>query len=146
MCDIITLWNSEHIPCRDGLYFSNGTIFDISIKMYPPLLTRGEPFIIDKSDVDFSELASIGETFRLELSKGGAMVLGEGGYGSEGFFAHLNSKNELQWVFFSEECNPFISAVENENGDVIIKSSAEYFVFVNIAQPQNMFLLPGASS
>jgi hypothetical protein len=120
MCDIITLWNSNHIPIRDGLYCPNGTIFDISIKYNPsPHLTRGEPFITDKNDVDFSKLASIGEIFRLEFSNGGVIVLGEGGYGSEGFFAHLDSKNELQWVFYSETCNPFISAVEDENGHVI---------------------------
>ena len=142
MNDFITLWNSGRIPIHDGIYFPDGVVFDISIRYYPsPTIIRREPFTIDWRSIDASWLTSVGETFCLDLFEFGKISLGEGAFGSEGFFAYFNSKNELQWVCYSECCNPFVMAEDNGNGHVIIDSSADYRIAFDVANPQDMYIL-----
>lgn len=140
--DILTLWTNGQLPIKDAIYFSDGTVFNLSIISYPsPKIIRHSPFILHINNINMEYITSIGETFRLNLFEKGVLVLGEGSYGSEGFFAHLNSKDDLLWVLYSEKCNPFISAVDSGTGRVIIESSAEYLVSIDVEKPQDILVI-----
>ncbi|MDR0356588.1 MAG: hypothetical protein LBJ64_12765 [Deltaproteobacteria bacterium] len=142
MNDFLTLWNDGHIPIFDGLYFPDGTIFDLRLRCCPsPRIIRGQPFVVDWRNVDSSRLTSLTETFCLDLLEFGKMSLGEGSYGSEGFFAYYNGKNELQWACYSEFSNPFITAEYKGDGQAIVESSADYRINVDVLRPQDMHIL-----
>ncbi|PWU30902.1 hypothetical protein DK254_10800 [Pseudomonas sp. RW407] len=140
MKNIIELWSNEELPIKDGVYFSNGKSFSISILAYPA------PHICSRGWFDFEEyfkgnqeeVTSIDVTKRVVLKGGACCYVGEGSYGSEGFIAYENNHKLLEWVVYSESSNPFIDIKEGGANALVAESSAGFKIKISISNPEEM--------
>ncbi|EAM8245442.1 hypothetical protein CLL99_003417, partial [Salmonella enterica subsp. enterica serovar Thompson] len=67
--------------------------------------------------------------------------VGEGSYGSEGFVAYLDENKNLVWVLYSEESNPFINVSEYIPDIIIVESSSNIRLKININNPMDLELV-----
>ncbi len=139
---IVKLWNDETLPIKDGLYFPDGRSLFLSIACAPtPVVTTGDWFDVSEfHDKNKDELAHIDTFKEVPLSSGGILCIGGGSYGSEGFIAHLDSQKHLIWALYAERSNPFIHASENDDGTVIVESSAGFKLKIDPADPGRLHL------
>lgn len=139
---ISDLWESEVLPIKDGIYFSDGRSFDVKMELFPNLVVEvGDQFNLSRFYAqNKDEVTSIDCLKVLQLSDGGSCCVGEGAYGSEGFIARLGKNESLMWAMSFEKSNPFIDIFESDDGCVIVKSSAGYSLIINLSNPVNIGL------
>jgi hypothetical protein len=137
MSTITSLWAAGRLPIHDGLYTAAGEQYNVRINPAKP----GGIEILDKFDLDAflksdpDWLTTIDITGEVELRAGaGWLCRGEGSYGSEGFFAHLNQDKNLVWVVYLEESNPFVDITVAGNV-ATFTSSSDIRISVDIARP-----------
>ncbi|WP_017347054.1 hypothetical protein [Pantoea sp. A4] len=140
---ISMLWDQEKLPIKDGIYFSNGTSIAYSVESYPKKkLTKGSEFDFEmfyKDNKD--EVTSFDEIVNIKLPNGFHCSAGEGSFGSEGFIAYISDENELQWVIYLEELNPFIKITNTSDEIIIAESSADIRLKIDVNNPLNMELV-----
>lgn len=113
MNDITTLWTSDRLPIKDGLYFADGRSY--AVEVTDSGLRIGEQFDLAELLAEDPEwLTSIDITSEIPVP-GGYACAGEGSWGSEGFFARLGEDHSLIWVCYLSEDNPF--------GELTVKAS-----------------------
>jgi len=142
MKNIIQLWEDGLLPIKDAIYFSNGKSFLCKIVPYPT------PCIEKNGDFDFSafyeenkdEVTDIDKFREVKLANNCYCCIGEGSYGSEGFIAYLDGNKKLVWVLYSEESNPFINVSEYMADIVIVESSSNIRLRININNPVDLEL------
>ncbi|CTW30168.1 hypothetical protein [Escherichia coli] len=142
MKNIIQLWEDDLLPIKDAIYFSNGKSFLCKIKPYPT------PCIEKNGEFDFSsfyeknkdEVTDIDKFREFKLANNCYCCIGEGSYGSEGFIAYLDEDKNLVWVLYSEESNPFINITEYTSDIIIVESSSNIRLRININNPVDLEL------
>ncbi|MFQ0971360.1 MULTISPECIES: hypothetical protein [Gilliamella] len=142
MTKILALWNKQTLPIKDGIYFSTGESISLSTQFYPQLLIKkGKPFNLNLFlDKDPDNITNIDITKKITITNGNQCFLGEGSYGSEGFIAYLTPKDDLKWVIYFETSNPFINATELPNHFLIVESSADFKIVIELNNPINLIL------
>jgi hypothetical protein len=111
---ISALWRKEQVPIEDGLFLADGAAYEVDV--VNGRLRIGAPFDLDSLlAADPTWVASIIVTREVPIPDG-LLCAGEGSYGSEGFFARLDTNRNLVWVVHFQESNPFteISVHGNE--------------------------------
>ncbi|MHA8111788.1 hypothetical protein ACX122_01425 [Kosakonia cowanii] len=142
MKNIIQLWEDGLLPIKNAIYFSNGKSFLCEIRPYPT------PYIEKNGEFDFSafyeedkdEVTDIDKFREIKLANNCYCCIGEGSYGSEGFIAYLDENKKLVWVLYSEESNPFINVYEYMPGIIIVESSSNIRLRININNPVDLEL------
>ncbi|ANO87882.1 hypothetical protein KV337_004988 [Escherichia coli] len=142
MKNIIQLWEDGLLPIKDAIYFSNGESFLCKITSYPT------PCIEKNGEFDFSafyeknkdEVTDIDKSREVKLANNCYCCIGEGSYGSEGFIAYLDENKNLVWVLYSEESNPFINITEYTSDIIIVESSSNIRLRININNPVDLEL------
>ncbi|ECX5102165.1 hypothetical protein F6H62_21880 [Salmonella enterica] len=143
MKNIIQLWEDNLLPIKDAIYFSNGRSFLCKIMDYPTL------HIERNGEFDFSafyeknkdEVTDIDKFREIKLVNNCYCCVGEGSYGSEGFVAYLDENKNLVWVLYSEESNPFINVSEYIPDIIIVESSSNIRLKININNPMDLELV-----
>ncbi len=143
MKNIIQLWEDNLLPIKDAIYFSNGRSFLCKIMDYPTL------HIERNGEFDFSafyeknkdEVPDIDKFREIKLANNCYFCVGEGSYGSEGFVAYLDENKNLVWVLYSEESNPFINVSEYIPDIIIVESSSNIRLKININNPMDLELV-----
>ncbi|EJI3495537.1 hypothetical protein NEU90_002889 [Salmonella enterica] len=143
MKNIIQLWEDNLLPIKDAIYFSNGRSFLCKIMDYPTL------HIERNGEFDFSaffeknkdEVTDIDKFREIKLANNCYCCVGEGSYGSEGFVAYLDENKNLVWVLYSEESNPFINVSEYIPDIIIVESSSNIRLKININNPMDLELV-----
>ncbi|EII6507552.1 hypothetical protein LHT27_004519 [Salmonella enterica subsp. enterica serovar Kentucky] len=143
MKNIIQLWEDNLLPIKDAIYFSNGRSFLCKIMDYPTL------HIERNGEFDFSafyeknkdEVTDIDKFREIKLANNRYCCVGEGSYGSEGFVAYLDENKNLVWVLYSEESNPFINVSEYIPDIIIVESSSNIRLKININNPMDLELV-----
>lgn len=140
---IVDLWKNETLPVKDAVYFSSGESFSLKITSYPlPNIQRNGWFDLHYFYENNKEEVTDIDVFKVvELSNGNYCCVGEGSYGSEGFIAYLDSNKDLVWVIYSESSNPFINAIEDYSGNIVVESSAKIKLKININDPVSLELV-----
>ncbi len=143
MKNIIQLWEDNLLPIKDAIYFSNGRSFLCKIMDYPTL------HIERNGEFDFSafyeknkdEVTDIDKFREIKLANNCYCCVGECSYGSEGFVAYLDENKNLVWVLYSEESNPFINVSEYIPDIIIVESSSNIRLKININNPMDLELV-----
>jgi hypothetical protein len=110
---VVELWGKEQLPGWDGLYRAGGLSrvarFDPEV---PGGLELGPEFdLVAQLEADPDWLSTILGTTKKEIPDGsGHLAYGECANGSEGYFARLDTDENLVWVVHFENSNPFIEA------------------------------------
>lgn len=138
MSTLERLWNAGRLPIKDGLYTSSGDDYSVQVNdAIPGGLEILEKFDLDsmlRADPDW--LTSIDITREVEIEgRNGRLLAGEGSHGSEGFFARVDGRNNLKWVIYLEESNPFIdiNIIDNK---ATFHSSSGVAITVDIDRPE----------
>ena len=142
MSTLEKLWSTGRLPIRDGLYTSSGDAYSVQISdMAPGGLEILEKFDLDSMvEADPDWLTSIDITREMEIDGGTCRLLaGEGSHGSEGFFARVDSCNNLKWVVYLEESNPFVD-INISGNKAIFCSSSGVVIAVDIDRPERGIL------
>jgi hypothetical protein len=140
MSTITSLWAEETLPIRDGLYAASGESY--SLRLNPAVPCGAEitgTFDLDaflESDPDWLTTIDITGKTALPNDSGslGSLVYGEGSHGSEGFFGRLDKDQNLAWVLYLEESNPFVKVTVNGQ-TATFTSSSDIAISVNIDHP-----------
>ncbi|MEE4486002.1 hypothetical protein V2T44_24020 [Serratia ficaria] len=140
---IVELWKNGELPIKNALYFADGRAELIDIISYP------NPKLLKLGSFDFhgfyernkDEITTIDIIKKIQLSDGGYLCIGEGSYGSEGFIACLDRKEDLIWVVYSENSNPFVSATIFGDSTVVIESSAGFRLEIDTENPEGMVVI-----
>lgn len=140
---ISELWSQGLLPIKEAIYFSDGKAFSYKITSYPlPDIEKGESFdFVDFYNKNKDEVTCVDIMMNIRLSNGCYCCVGEGSYGSEGFIAYLDECNILIWVIYSEASNPFFNVVECGGNTVIVESTANVKIRINIYNPMNLELI-----
>jgi hypothetical protein len=103
------LWQEYGLPAADGLYFPDGTAFEVRVTPEEPAGLRiGGAFDIEQLLSEEPDLISYVDGLTAhELPTGDVLWAGEGSYGSDGFFGRVTPDRSLVWAVFLEEVNPF---------------------------------------
>jgi hypothetical protein len=145
MSGIQKLWEQNYLPTKSGLYYQNGSAIEIVVRYYPqPTLKKGAEFDGDEFIKKYceDEVTTVDSTKELVLlNNKGRIAIGEGSYGSEGFIAYVDDSGSLNWVFYFEESNPIIQAVEFVEGYLHVTSSAGVYMGIPIDDPYRIKLL-----
>ncbi len=119
-------WKSRMCPIVNGIMFGNGKIVELEadkfegITLHPQIqrITSIETFVLEHGDywTSLDELCG----FDL-LSRNLRITGGEGGFGGDGFVALSHSSDDqLIWIAFFEDSNPFIQVSTNNDESVVI--------------------------
>jgi hypothetical protein len=137
---IVELWKNGELPIKNALYFVDGRagLIDIIFYPYPKLLKLGDFDFNDFYEKNKNETTTIDIVKKIQLSDVGYLCIGEGSYGSEGFIACLDSKEDLIWVVYFENSNPFVSATILGDLTVVIESSAGFRLKIDTKKPERM--------
>lgn len=107
--DIISdCWHKEKLPIIDGLVRSDGSFYKIEVDCgCRPVEMDYQPTAFDISCKNYYQYCSsiLGLTSIMHL--GITYYCGEGSHGSDGFIIAINSDSKVEWLFFSQEANPF---------------------------------------
>jgi hypothetical protein len=132
--DIISqLWDKEKLPIINGLVKEDGSFYDIEIGEYCyPVKNDYKPKKIDLSLKNylecFSHIYILQQLTHFEIT----YYCGEGSHGSDGWLLALDSNNELKWLFFSQEANPFEKLwIENNEIHVMNNLNIEWIFPIN---------------
>jgi len=139
MNPIISLWENETLPIKDGLYFADGRSYEAIINSTTAAgYEIANPINLDLFIEEDSECISSFDTTKIVQlpGKNGFLCCGEGSFGSEGFFAHLASNKSLLWVFYFEYSNPFVEIQLAEEGEANFLTSNGTSLKVKIANPE----------
>ncbi|MGW1681201.1 hypothetical protein [Saccharopolyspora sp. NPDC002376] len=135
MNTISDLWGAEQLPIRDGLYMVAGESYVLRVDAEVP-----EGFqVLEEFDLgewlraNPDELTWVYVTHTIKIDSG-YLCCGEGSYGSEGFFARLDTSERLVWAVYLEESNPFVEISIDDNR-AIFKSSSGITVTVDLEDP-----------
>lgn len=138
MNTLLKLWHARRLPIRDGLYTSSGDAYSVQLNDAAP----GGVEILDNFDLDSvlsadpDWVTSIDITREVEIKGGvGRLLAGEGSHGSEGFFARIDDDNDLKWVVYLEESNPFVDIAVDGNRATFYSSSG-VSITVDIDRPE----------
>lgn len=140
---VIELWKNETLPVKDAIYFSNGAAFLLEITSYPiPTLQKGNSFDLNELyKNNENEITHIDIFKEIKLSNGFFCCVGEASYGTEGFIACLDTNKNLIWVIYSETSNPFINIIEYRTGNILVESSANFKLRIDVIDPMNIELV-----
>lgn len=132
------LWEKEELPIVNAILFPDGRGIYFYIDMYELTITKGEEFDLNEFiSQDTDNVSPIGPLCRL-ATDGGMCRAGEASYGSEGFIAYLNHNNEIVWILFSENSNPFDELRESAPGKIIASSTFGYDLYIDLKNPLDM--------
>ncbi|OCG10929.1 hypothetical protein A9G09_11555 [Gilliamella sp. wkB292] len=143
MTKIVELWHKQQLPIKDGIYFASGQSIALDAVFFPQLSIHvGEKFdlnVILNNDAD--NLTDIDIFDKIILANGDQCIIGEGSYGSEGFIAYLSANQDLIWVIYFEKSNPFIKVLPLTNQSIMVESSANFQLIIELANPVNLKLI-----
>jgi hypothetical protein len=131
---IARLWLAENLPIRDGLYRADGSARAVRADASAPGgLALLEPFDLDAwLSANPGDCTMIDTTSVVPLPDGtGHLCCGEGSHGSEGFFARTDGLDDLVWVVYLEDSNPFLRAVF-DGQDATIRSTNGLSITVDL--------------
>jgi hypothetical protein len=133
------LWKREELPCIDAIFFPNGKALRIHIDLPQSTIDIGDEFNSNEFILqDIENVSSIGLACEILMGNGFKCYAGEGSFGSDGFIACLNNKDDIAWIFFSEWSNPFDELEEISPGKVRATSTANFSLLIDIENPLNM--------
>jgi hypothetical protein len=129
------LWKQGELPIHSGVYLADGRAWSVAVDAASPGgLKVLEPFDVDEflaNDPEF--VTSFVVSKLVELPEGaGHLWCGEGSWGSEGLFGRTTPQNELVWVVYLEESNPFVD-IEIDGGMARFRSSSGVMVSVDVS-------------
>jgi hypothetical protein len=142
MSVIAGLWQEQKLPVNDGLYFIEGRSLRILLEF------DGNPNIQDMEEFDLGafymddpgRVTRIYQTKVERLKNGQHFGCGCGAFGADGWFALLDSDQNLLWVAFFEELNPF-HAFTVAHDTVIVRSTSDVKIKVDLRNPMNMEII-----
>jgi len=107
--DIISdSWHKEELPIIDGLIKSDSSFYEIEVDDdCRPIEMNYQPLFFDISRKNYYEYCSSVLGFTSITHLGITYYCGDGSHGSDGFLLAINSDNKIEWLFFSQEANPF---------------------------------------
>lgn len=137
------LWKDGRCPLISGILYADGTVKILNPKQ-----------VVEYNDVPeysgtttIQELSKLGEIYYTHIYKHKYIEItelelkvyyGEGSWGSEGFIAVCDSKQDsLQWIAFFEYSNPIIN-VEHVNGKIYAYSNLGHKWVFDIRHPENV--------
>ncbi len=128
----------EQLPIRDALYIHDGRSYSASLdrRKSHGIEITGQFNLNDllREDPDF--LADIMTTRKVATSpQPGFLCCGEGSHGSDGFFARLDSNENLIWVAFFEDSNPFHQVSQHQE-QATFTSTSGVTVTVHMDEPE----------
>jgi hypothetical protein len=126
---IADLWREEQVPIEDGLFLADGTAYAVGV--VDGRLCVGAAMDLDAmlaADPDW--VASIIINREVPIP-GGLLCSGEGSYGSEGFFARLDTDRNLVWVVHFQYSNPF-TEIDVHGAEATFTSTSGVSVTVNL--------------
>lgn len=109
---ITVLWSNQRLPTRNGIYFANGSAFDVMLtESHPRTLALGDELDLDAiMDAHPDELTTIDIRARHAVPELNWVICAGGGkYNSEGFFACLDAEENLRWVVYLEDSSPMVN-------------------------------------
>jgi hypothetical protein len=131
---IVALWEAGNLPIKDGVYFADGRSYAVN------LATDGL-VVVEEFDLgrwlerDPEWVTTVGITHEATLpDSAGILCVGDGSWGSEGFFGRLDAAHRLVWVCYLEEANPFVAVALDGNSATFV-STAEIRLNVDIDAP-----------
>ncbi|WP_411122213.1 hypothetical protein [Streptomyces sp. x-19] len=131
------LWADYCLPDVDGLYFSDGRSYEVSLDADATNGMRfGDSFDLEAvlaEDPDW--VTDIGKNRSVPLADGGFLWGGEGvSHGSYGFCGRLRADNTLVWALFFEESNPF-TEIQVSGSTAVFRSTSGVSITVDIEDP-----------
>jgi hypothetical protein len=132
-----SLWLQGCVPAATGMYGADGTARVVEVDGASLSFFRlGAQFDLRSLVAsDPTEVAEVDESTRMELLRGlGYVCCGEGAHGSEGYFARIDQSDNLVWVVFMRNSNPF-ERIEFSGSKVKIINNLGNFVLLDLADP-----------
>jgi hypothetical protein len=131
------LWADYQLPELDGLHFSDGRSYEISLDADAASGMRfGGSFDLEEvlaEDPDW--VTDIGRNRSVPLADGGFLWGGEGvSHGSYGFCGRLHADHTLVWVLFFEDSNPFTD-IRVSGNTAVFQSTSGISITVDIDDP-----------
>ncbi|MBV9561793.1 MAG: hypothetical protein JOY90_15300 [Bradyrhizobium sp.] len=105
MTEIVRLWRESRLPIKDGVYFADGRSY--AVDAVHGRLSVVEQFELAEMLAEDADWVTKIHVTRQVVAPGGFACAGEGSWGSEGFFGRLNADEQLVWVCYLSEGNPF---------------------------------------
>ncbi|MFF5176039.1 hypothetical protein ACFY3U_25905 [Micromonospora sp. NPDC000089] len=137
MNHVLELWRQACVPGISGLYRADGSARHVEIDDASLCCFQvGSLFDLDTVlAVEPDNVSEIDESTRVDLpSGGGFLVCGEGAHGSEGFFARLDEREELVWVVFLRDGNPF-RKIRLSGSDATFVNNLDRSITINLLDP-----------
>lgn len=138
LTNIASLWNAEQLPIRDALHVHDGRSYSVALDRSKDsgLEITGRFSLDDFLHEDPDFLADIMTTQKIATSfQPGFLCCGEGSHGSDGFFARLNNNEDLVWVAFFEDSNPFRQISQHQE-QATFTSTSGVTVTVHLDEPE----------
>jgi hypothetical protein len=137
MSTITTLWAERELLVQDGLYFGTGEAVraelapgsDTGLRLTEPFDPAAE-LRADPENVTSVDISAF-ET----LPDGGRLVCGDGSWGAEGFFGRLTADDEVRWLMYFEDSNPF-AEITRYGSIATFWSTSAVTITVNIDDPR----------
>jgi len=105
---ILDYWHKQKLPIIDGLIKSDFSFYEIEIgDDCRPIKINYQPTFFDMSRENYSEYCSTALSYISVTHLNITYYCGEGSHGSDGFILAINNDNKVEWLFFSQEVNPF---------------------------------------
>ena len=127
--DIISdCWHKEELPIIDGLVKSDGSFYEIEVDYdCRPVEMHYPPTAFDINRKNYYQYCSGVSSFNSTTHLGITYYCGEGSHGSDGFLIAINSDSKVEWLFFSQEVNPFEKLwIDNNEVHVISNLNIEW--------------------
>ena len=131
--NINTLWFESRLPVIDGILYADGFYQKLSIITDQNFHRKLIP--IPDQKPDFSIISDISVSAEADFQDY-HIFCGEGSYGGDGFVTAV-SGNEIQWLAFWEDANPFIKIESHENQLEITNNLYEVWQF-DLSDPQHI--------
>jgi hypothetical protein len=131
-------WLKEKLPIIDGLVKSDGSFYAIMIdEECRPIEMNYQATSFDISRENYSEYCSSVLGFASITHLGITYHCGEGSQGSDGFLLAVNSDNNAEWLFFSQESNPF-EKLWIENDEIHVMSNLNIEWIFPVGNPERL--------
>jgi hypothetical protein len=132
MTEIVRLWREGQLPIKDGVYFADGRSYAVDV-VHGRLSVVGQFDLAEILAEDAGWVTNIHIT-RKVVAPGGFACAREGSWGSEGFFGRLGADEQLVWVCYLSEGNPF-DRVAVADGMVTAMSTSGLTITVDLDAP-----------
>ena len=131
--DLNALWNQEKLPVINGILYADGSFRKIDIITDENFHRKLVP--VPAQNPDFSIISDIAISAEY-VFQNYHIFCGEGSYGGDGFVTAV-SGNEIQWLAFWEDANPFIKIQSHENQLEITNNLHEVWQF-DLSDPKSV--------